>query len=218
MLFLQWEARDWGWRTRTPAHPPRAARAGHPRGEESLTRTGLRDPAPEGFGQGQRSRPRRRWAVRNGTGAGGPRGGVPWNRRVSPWDCRASPGCCRECLGRPRLPRPRRAEPRFDGRPSPRSFSPGSVNPEGAGGGAAPPGTAWPTPVPGKSHRLGAEPPWGAVSSARRCLTGGVWGQEWDTVTLHCGTTRGWSHCIPTCSSSLAFPAPPCEEEEREEA
>lgn len=37
-------------------------------------------------------------------------------------------------------------------------------------------------------------------------------------MTLHCGTTRGWSHCIPACSSSLAFPALLCEEEEREEA
>lgn len=118
MLFLQWEARDWGWRTRTPAHPPRAARAGHPRGEESQTRTGLRDPAPEGFGQGQHSRPRRRWAGRNSTGAGGPRGGVPWNRGVSPWDCRVSPGRCRECLGRPRLPCPCRAEVRRSAQPS----------------------------------------------------------------------------------------------------
>lgn len=37
-------------------------------------------------------------------------------------------------------------------------------------------------------------------------------------MTLHCGTARGWSHCIPACSSSLAFPAPLCEEVEREEA
>lgn len=101
---------------------------------------------------------------------------------------------------------PARAVPRFDGRPSPHSFSPGSVNPEGAGGGAAPPGTAWPTPVPGKSHQLGAEPPWwGTVSSARRCLADGAWGQEWDAVTLHCGTARGWSHRIPAAPPAWPF-------------
>lgn len=211
MLFLQWEARGWGWHTSTPAHPPRAARAGHPRGEESLTRTGLRDPAPEGFGQGQQSRPRRRRQGRNGTEPGNrgegslgiegcPHGtaGCPPAAAASALSARASPA---------------RAVPRLDGQPSPGSFSPGSECRGSRRRGSTSRHSLAHSCPREKPLGLGAEPPWwGAVSSARCCLTDGVWGQEWDAVTLHCGTTRGWSHCIPSCSSSLAFPAALCEE------
>lgn len=159
MLFLQWEARDWGWLTRTPAHPPRAARAGHPRGEESLTRTGLRDPAPEGFGQGQHSRPRR-----NGTGVGGPRGGVPWIEGCPHGTAECPPAAAASALGARASPaRACRGLTVGPAQPSPRSFSPGSVNPEGAGGGAAPPSTAWPPLLSqGKATGSGQDQPGGA--------------------------------------------------------
>lgn len=215
MLFLQWEARDWGWLTRTPAHPPRAARAGHPRGEESLTRTGLRDPAPEGFEQGQHSRPRR-----NGTGAGGPRAGVLWIEGCPHGTAECPPAAAASALGA--RASPVRAVPRFDGRPSPAQpsflFS-WICESRGSRWRGSTSQHSLAHSCPRESHRLGAEPAWwGTVSSAWCCLADGVWGQELDAVTLHCGTTRGWSHCIPTCSSSLAFPAPLCEEEEKEEA
>lgn len=92
MLFLQWEARDRGWHTRTPAHPPRAARAGHPRGEESLTRTGLRDRCRKGSGRASIPGPR--------APGGQERHGGRGTEGRGPWESKGVP------MGLPGVPRP----------------------------------------------------------------------------------------------------------------
>lgn len=191
-------------------------------------RTGLRDSAlrrVRSVAAGQRGEmPVREGTARGGQGRGPCGTGVP-AEKGSPWDGHASPGHL------PRVP----WVPASDAKGLTVSLAPGSfplrsVNPNRVGG-SSPLHSSCPR---GKTHWFKAEHPRG-VQCPQRAFPAlmGSGGQEWDRITLHCGTTGGSSHDVPellpqpclSCSSvqgggeggrrhgaggtSPAFPSPP---------
>lgn len=132
--------------------------------------------------------------------------GVP-SAKVSPWDCRASPGHLPQVP-----PYPPATCQGFDSQPSPISFPPRSVNPEGPGGqgGSNSPHSLAPHPPScprGKTHQKSWQNPPGGMQRPQRGIPlrmararpslVGFGGQERAGVMPHYGTLRGLSRYVP---------------------
>lgn len=185
-------------------------------------RTGLRDSAlrrVRSVAAGQRGVPGlAETPAQEGTarGRGERRGGGPFRRGVPPGLPRISRPPAASALGA----RLRHARG-LTVSPAPLSFPPRSVNPAGPGGQGG--STSWhslalPSCPRGKTHQLKAEPSsWGAASSAWHCPRCWDLGDRSGTLLCYTVVLLG-VHLItsPTCSSSLASPAPLCKEVEGE--
>lgn len=189
-------------------------------------RTGLRDSAlrrVRSVAAGQRGVPGLAEApAREGTARGERRGGGSLGKRFPRGTAAHLPAACRECLGRPHLTCQRHAKGLMVG-PAPISFPPRSVNPKRPGGQGGSPSWHSLAPPPascprGQTHRLKAEPSSrGAASSARHSPRWWDLGDRSGTLLCYTVVLLGIRLVTsPTCSSSLASPAPLCKEVERE--